>query len=221
MVGAARHRRIESDEMESPLLRNVDSDAVLAGRVSMREHFAILGNRLLHSQSYQMGYAVLTCLSAGAFLVVLTRSTYVGHPCMIIVDGIITGSLLVEVLLRVAMQGARRFWSDRANRYDSVVCAMCVFTFALFVGDDATMSGTAEQALALFMVGMRYVIQLMRLMVFVRSYKRRISASSDIKLLDDRAESPSLEPGDAFDIPQAFLGPRSLREDSPPPFERL
>jgi len=196
------------DDLESNLVRRSGSESrVGQGLVSMREHVAIVGNRVVHSRSYQWGYALLIAMSTFALVVLLTSPKSVRNPVMVVLDVIITCSLLVEVLLRLVTQGGRRFWADGGNRFDCAVCGLCVVTLALYVIDGPSPPGFAEQLVALLIVGARYAIQLARLMVLLRRYQQgTAAAASEIRLVDD---SPSPMVSGAYDVGVAMplLGP--------------
>lgn len=150
-----------------------------AGEVGLREHLSIMGNRLLHSRAYNLLYALLIVLNTVALVVAITAPESGASPLMAYLDVVITGSLLVEVALRMLVQGRLRFWSEGANRFDCFVCALCAMTLLLTLVDGP--SGTAgrlEQVFTIIVVVVRYVIQLARLAVFVRSYKRTSSGST-------------------------------------------
>jgi hypothetical protein len=173
------------------------------GVVGLSEHLSIMGYRLLHSRAYNLLYATLILFSGVALVVALWTPSRELSSLVVVLDVAITVSLLVEVVIRMLVLGRHRFWSDRSNRYDCFVCALCVVTLLLYLLEGPSESEKVEQVFAILIVGARYTIQLARLSVFVRSYKRTASGSTaDIDLSDD-PEQEELNPlgGDtAYDL---------------------
>ena len=155
------------------------------GEVGLNERLSILGNRLLHSRAYNLLYALLIALNTVALLVALSLPTREPSALMVALDVAITGSLLVEVAIRMIVQGRQRFWSEGSNRFDCFVCGLCVLTLALYLLEGPSGVEKAEQVLTLVVVVVRYAIQLARLAVFVRSYKRTASGLESDIVLDD------------------------------------
>ncbi|KAJ1640232.1 hypothetical protein T492DRAFT_930493 [Pavlovales sp. CCMP2436] len=163
------------------------------GEVGLSEHLSIMGYRLLHSRAYNLLYATLILLSGVALAVALWTPSKELSSVVVVLDVAITLSLLVEVVIRMIVLGRQRFWSDRSNRYDCFVCALCVVTCLLYLFEGPSESEKVEQVFAILVVGGRYTIQLARLSVFVRSYKRTASGSTaDIDLSDDPEQGEPL-----------------------------
>ncbi|KAG8457328.1 hypothetical protein KFE25_014057 [Diacronema lutheri] len=168
------------------------------GEVGMRELLSILGNRLLHSRAYNLLYALLIVLNTAALVVAVSTPAAEPSPLVAALDAAITASLLVEVALRMLVQGRSRFWSDASNRFDCAVCALCIVTLFLTLLEPPSGTGRAEQVFTFAVVVVRYAIQLARLAVFVRSFKRTASGSTpDIDLGCSSDDSPLLDDDDA------------------------
>ena len=155
------------------------------GDVGLHERLSILGNRLLHSRAYNLLYALLIALNTVALLVALSLPTREPSALMVALDVAITVALVVEVAIRMVVQGRQRFWSEGSNRFDCFVCGLCVLTLALYLLEGPSGVEKAEQVLTLVVVVVRYAIQLARLAVFVRSYKRSASGLESDIVLDD------------------------------------
>jgi hypothetical protein len=192
---------VRADEAEyTPLGRE--------GEVGLSEHLSIMGNRLLHSRAYNLLYALLIVLNTGALVVAISIPAREQSALMVTLDVAITGSLLVEVVLRMLVQGRQRFWSDGANRFDCFVCGLCVMTLSLYLLEGPSGAEKAEQVFTIIVVVVRYVIQIARLAVFVRSYKRTTSGSTadivlgepDDQALDDERDDAAagLEAGSLY-----------------------
>lgn len=169
----------------------------LEGEVALREHLSIMGHRVLHSRAYNLLYALLIMLNSVALVVAVSTPASDPSPLMARLDMAITASLLIEVVVRMLVQGRRRFWSEGSNRFDCCVCALCAATLLLTLLEGPTgLAGRLEQVFTIVVVVVRYGIQLARLAVFVRSFKRTSSGSMpEIDFGDGLEDLPLLGAG--------------------------
>lgn len=227
LMGAATssHRRGAQPRATTPLYtitndgeNDLESQPIgSAGEVGLSEHLSIMGNRLVNSRAYNLLYALLIVLNSAALFVALSVPAREPSALLITLDVAITASLLVEVLIRMLVQGRYRFWSDRSNRFDCFVCVLCVVTLLLYLVEGPSGAERVEQVFTFLVVFVRYAIQLARLAVFVRSFKRTTSGSTpDIDLGSLDSANPLLlgldgleggadhQPGTSTDTLQSF-----------------
>jgi len=152
--------------------------------------------RIKRSVSFFVLYIVLIILNAFVLIWEIAAAGKENHAIVIILEAMINIIFIVELSVEILTQGRRQFFASTWNRVDFVVCCVCAIFFIIFLFDEMP-KGHRDITTYLdgILIGIRYSIQLFRMMRFVKSSRQgRGQAMNDV-VFDNQILTMD-EPGD-------------------------
>ncbi|KAL1917184.1 uncharacterized protein VTP21DRAFT_4840 [Calcarisporiella thermophila] len=163
-------------------VRNGDHDGILENdenqpytpphqhhRFTRSELIKNLANRIVYSRFYVLFYLFLTVVCLATLVLFFFEGC--ATPLLVTLEVFINTALCIEISLRWMAVG-RRYWSSIYNLFDVLVFFACVITLALLI---AGRCSKAEEVVDVIAVGVRNVVQVVRLAVIFHRNRRNLA----------------------------------------------
>lgn len=150
--------------------------------ISLRERLKIFANRVQFSSEYSYLYGLMILTNSVLLIWIFSNhGSYPNSLTFVLLDCVITLALFMELLIRFTAQG-QQFFYEYSNCFDCVVLLLCVLGLVLHASSTSKTAGIEEVA-AVAIAAVRYVTQLLRLLVLMKNFKKNTSkAVSDIQI---------------------------------------
>ena len=96
--------------------------------------------------------------------------------------------LVTEVVIRMIAFGPR-FWDSCWNKFDVVLTVICIATPLIYIADSGKVGEFSsltflEEEIDLVLISLRYILPLLRLVLWVKNNKQRINDNGTIPVVD-------------------------------------
>mmetsp|Transcript_8758 Transcript_8758/g.14389 ORF Transcript_8758/g.14389 Transcript_8758/m.14389 type:complete len:362 (+) Transcript_8758:154-1239(+) len=192
---------------------------------SFHELIRIFANRIYYSTAYQvlyLGMIIVNIFIMGWTLVNWDR--YPDHVWFFVLELVINFIFVMEVVVRmIALRVV--FWRQWSNVFDVFVLAISIVMVGFYYQRELPFE--VEDVAATLLLVLRYIIQFLRLFIFIKNHRRNRSVTSDEQRIDFSnlpAPEHDLEawddlgvvhvPRDGMGGTSALLSPTAYRSDN-------
>jgi len=149
---------------------------------SIYEIFKITANRIYYSTAYQVLYVLMILVNVILLSwMVFHWNKYPSHSWFFGMEIAVNVTLIVEVMIRMAaLRG--QFWKQWSNIFDVFVMGLSIFAIAADLFKDMPLD--LEDIAAAFILVLRYVVQFLRLFLFIKNQRKILKATHDSQQID-------------------------------------
>jgi len=193
MASVSRYNVLDDSVDEIP----PDYTVVNQPHTTVDEHFqrkdccALFADRVLFSKWYYALYVLIiltNCVLIIWLLVVLAQQRYsaTAHWVFVLLDVVVNIAFLSEVGLQIASQ-KMDYFRHMSNLFDFLVMLLSLGTLFLYISKTNVVE-EVEDLLALVLLGVRYVLQFLRLIAIIKKHKFKTAVQKEVDFNSLKAE---------------------------------
>jgi hypothetical protein len=192
------YRIVDEDDLELPHssdnadnFRNSNSNSTELSVSNSKDTCGQLADRILFSTAYFVAYIfiILSNFVLIIWLLVMLAKQSIetrDHWAFITLDVIVNIAFVSEISLLIISQ-KKAYFSKYTNLFDFAIMALSVFSLAFYMTNHG-MEYQLEDLLALGLMGIRYLLQFLRLVAMIRRHRKLQSTRKGVDFSQLRAE---------------------------------